>query len=280
MPDTPRLLHGMLPVLRCQDGSGMVSLGWPGDGREGDCIEDPSGLPDCEMTLKAFKSAAARDGYQEAMADLGGNAVSCSASRSHPPLPHLLLVFRHDRPRRDGPTLEEAIPLQDVPVDGARDYATLWRRHHERLDTLRREGEHAERWSAEIETIREADGVFLNTNVPQDTVSFISKSHAFVVSRGGRGVVVRWEAEGLCPPWKLPDDLKEQRDAAIAAAGATEERPGHLVMEFGRLDGEVISRMTGMAREIHDRILALRAADAARTEDRRRNRVAGRMSIA
>ncbi len=250
--------------MRDPGGPGGLRFAVPGVDVPSDCVADASGLPDAEITLRAFRDRAEAGPYLAALAEHGGNAFSWLASPFSHRGPAFALVFRADRPRLPGTSLDEAIVLRG-PADGL---AEGWAGHRTgaaaeaALEAGR--ASLAARWGHLERDVRAMPGAMV-TAVREDGVAFLAPGSqaAFVI---GDGVVRCEDRSG-----DLPQDLDRAHRRRLSRAGAAQDAPGRWSMPVrGRPVGEVLAEAAGLAAD--RAVLAAVAARRRRLESLRRDR--------
>jgi hypothetical protein len=237
-PYSPVLVLGVAALVRDAESPDGVRFAVLGSDAPQDCVQTVDELPDSETSLRVFSDRAEAAAYAAGVAEHGGNAVSAQLGHDrHGTCGLCVLIVRHDRPRRAGTTLDEAVTLRSGFADdhstgrssrSAADFAemrqTALNRHREGAAAAAL----AHSWKTEIETINRTarlrfeglarNGNHLKLDVEQvRTDGFLGFSDRLELVRDGGGLRARQHFGAL----NLDADLAAKQDAAVAALGVT-----------------------------------------------------------
>lgn len=233
-------LHGTLGLARAEgSATGLRFLGH--DEPLGPEVAIGVGdLPDAELTLRAFVDDSARAGYVAALAEQVGNAVAWLET---PPGagPPLLLIARFDRPRREGSTLEEAIPLVgEVPGVAAaygerRARAFRDRERREEADAI------ALKWSRELAEVRGIGGMLLASDL--NRLEFIFPGSDILgsvwLTKVDGGLHLGWNPIKA----RFEGDLRDEWEAGFRRLGLSETAGAGLGIVVAGLDVDAKNRI-------------------------------------
>jgi len=255
-------IHGTLPLVPDPGSPAGVRFAVPGRDGPADCARVPAELPDAEMTLRFFAKGEEIAPYAAALAEHGGNAFACVAAPGCHAF-QALLVVRHDRPRRPGATLDEAV-ASSVPAGAAAAWGQARARAFEGARAARARSSLAERWAPHAAAVDAVPGA-RRGDVGVDGVAFSRPDIPGGMSLGGDAgnPVLRWEPWGtVAMPADIAAALSERLGRLPGPSRMSMNSRGILAVQIrGLAAGDVAEGIAAMTRAASEHA---RAASEAR----------------
>ena len=247
----PTLVHGLVRLLK--DDTSPAGLAFAPHGKAEGAISDPRDLPDAEVSLRLFVDPVERAGYQAALTEVGGNAVSTVFLPGTSSTPTGLLVIRHDRGPRDGTTLDEVIELRGAGPNTRSAFERMRAAAEEDLARNVAFGEALRAWSSEASFVRSIPRAIVS-EIAESGITFHCDQNQFRTTREGGRLVVSWAP--LVMRWE--DDIEARWRDGIAGLGVA--LPGGRIGVTGEDAAETVPRALTAARELavlSDRLMRL-----------------------